>query len=158
MINQNDLISYNNIDAYRALPFSNAFTIQEFTDNTWEVSCYLLSIKKSEGTSDNEGYLLLKERLIYFENNWKWEEAYVKLNRNQEMKDQVDNIIKNGSFKEASNKEVLDRLKQLNIHLNYERIINKDSKNLVIFDEWNLFETFGRDNEEYFLFVWYTTA
>ncbi|MNR59730.1 hypothetical protein D3C85_1810500 [compost metagenome] len=66
--------------------------------------------------------------------------------------------IENGDFKEVSSEEVIQRINQLDIALNYKDILITASKNLVIYDDWNLYELFGENDNDYYLFSWCTTA
>ncbi len=143
---------------YIHLPFKSNFQIQEYIVLRDEVYCYLLSIEKSEVKSEMEGYILLQERLKYCEDELLWEEKSVIQNRIGILNQILHYSIENGDFRVVSSDEASQRINQLDIEINYKDILISNSKNLVIYDDWNLYELFGENENDYYLFIWYTTA
>ncbi|WP_310829159.1 hypothetical protein [Paenibacillus pedocola] len=105
-----------------------------------------------------EGYILLQERLKYCEDELLWEEKSVIQNRIGILNQILHYSIENGDFRVVSSDEASQRINQLDIEINYKDILISNSKNLVIYDDWNLYELFGENENDYYLFIWYTTA
>ncbi|MFS0557667.1 hypothetical protein [Brevibacillus sp. 179-C9.3 HS] len=139
--------------------FVDHFHMQEDHQPRWEASAYLLSLEKTEVPLPADAFLLLMERLEYWEQEWAWEEKSVtNSNRRLILCRVIDPLIRSGLFKEIDVKHTLGKLDEQDIEFDYRSIVTADSTNSLIYDEWNDFLLFGCNAHHYYVIRWYTTA
>lgn len=157
MINKNAVVHcLQGIDTQK---FVDHFHIQEDHQPRWEASAFFLSLEKTEIPHPAGAFLLLMERLEYWEQEWTWEKGSVKnSNRQLILSRVIDPVIRFGLFIEIDVKNTLGKLDEQDIEFDYRSIVTAESTNTLIYDEWNDFLLFGCNAHRYYVIQWYTTA
>ncbi|MCY9697330.1 hypothetical protein [Paenibacillus alginolyticus] len=146
------------VEFIKGLPFIERFTIQEYRHPSDEVSSYLITLRRSELISDLDAFILLLERLEYHEEEWNWNEKLVKSCRGTVLNKIFNFINKDGVCAKIDSHTLTKKISEVDIEIDVYREITKESCNFIIFDNWNLLQSVGRNDNTYYLFIWYTTA
>jgi hypothetical protein len=70
----------------------------------------------------------------------------------------ICSIESSGVFKEVDREDVLRKVNEMDVSFDLNTTINEESKNTLIYDDWNLFLLIGSNPQNYYLLIWYTTA
>lgn len=140
------------------LPFIEHFTIEEYRHPADEVSSFLITLKRAEIDSDLKAFILLLERLEYHEEEWNWNEKIVRSCRDTVLGKIFKYISKNGVFINIDSQTITKKISEIDIDIDVYKEITTESCNIIIFDEWNLLQLAGKNADNYYLFVWFTTA
>lgn len=139
--------------------FLDNFIIQEYRDPAWEESAFLLELRRNELENPVAGFTLLLERLEFLEQEWIWKkENVINKNRLNRLNNTIGSITNNGVFKEVDREDVLKKVNEIDVNFDLNTTINEESKNILIYDDWNLLLLIGSNPQNYYLLIWYTTA
>ncbi|MDQ0899422.1 hypothetical protein [Paenibacillus sp. V4I7] len=141
----------------KGLPFIEHFNIDEYRRPSDEVSSFLITVKRDMIQSEINAYILLLERLEYHEEEWNWSEKLVLSSRDAVL-NRILNRIDKGVFSSIDSQMLAKKILEVDIDIDVYRELTNESSNIIIFDDWNLLEIMGRNEDNYFLFTWYTTA
>ncbi|MFW5437580.1 hypothetical protein [Paenibacillus apiarius] len=158
IINREQVTSFLSHLHTKEFLFADEFRIQAYIEPASEVASYLISLDRRYVNTIMEGFLLLLERLEYIEEEWEWDKTLVEQNRISVLYKAVYYVVKNGLFAEISRQSAVEKINQMNTDIECEREITDDSSNIVIFDDWNLFQLLGSNQDNVYLYIWYTTA
>ena len=158
IINREQVTSFLHHLHTKEFLFADEFRIQAYIDPASEVSSYFISLNRGYVNTIIEGFILLLERLEYIEEEWEWDKTLVKHNRINVLYKAVYYVMKNGLFEEISGTTAVKKINEMNADIELEHEIANDSNNVVIFDDWNLFQLLGHNEEIVYLYIWYTTA
>ncbi|MCY9517871.1 hypothetical protein [Paenibacillus apiarius] len=158
IINREQVTSFLSHLHTKEFLFADEFRIQAYIEPASEVASYLISLDRRYVNTIMEGFLLLLERLEYIEEEWEWDKTLVEQNRISVLYKAVYYVVKNGLFAEISRQSAVEKINQMNTDIECEREITDDSSNVVIFDDWNLFQLLGSNQDNVYLYIWYTTA
>lgn len=158
IINREQVTSFLSHLHTKEFLFADEFRIQAYIEPASEVASYLISLDRRYVNTIMEGFLLLLERLEYIEEEWEWDKTLVEQNRISVLYKAVYYVVKNGLFAEISRQSAVEKINQMNTDIECEHEITGDSSNVVIFDDWNLFQLLGSNQDNVYLYIWYTTA
>ncbi|MBN3527360.1 hypothetical protein [Paenibacillus apiarius] len=158
IINREQVTSFLSHLHTKEFLFADEFRIQAYIEPASEVASYLISLDRRYVNTIMEGFLLLLERLEYIEEEWEWDKTLVEQNRISVLYKAVYYVVKNGLFAEISRQSAVEKINQMNTDIECEHEITDDSSNVVIFDDWNLFQLLGSNQDNVYLYIWYTTA
>ncbi|NGZ76951.1 hypothetical protein [Saccharibacillus alkalitolerans] len=140
------------------LPFIADFEIRELHHPRWEASAYFVGLNR-RGLSEQDALLLLLERLEYAEREWEWSEEKAREARSAVLPRLLYYVTENGDFAPYGRTDIEERIAGLKLdELELTREIGEGERVLAIYDDWNLLQIFGRNEERDYVFLWETLA
>ena len=120
---------------------------------------FLVRVKKCFVYSELDAFLLLNERLEYYIQEWTEDEFLV---NDQRMTTTMLFLIptwKEMNVASITWKDFADQILEYPTSKEFEFFYeDKQHSVCTLIDRWNWIEAFGESDEEYFHFLWYTTA
>ncbi|MGM1049720.1 MAG: hypothetical protein ACQEXX_26795 [Bacillota bacterium] len=158
-LSKTELASLKHNLTEQSLPFTVQFEIQEWNYPAGEAGAYFLKLPRTEVRSDLEGLALLLLRLEFREQEWSWDEKEVREVGPNALRTALTYLLDNGECTSLRWKEILDKAELYTEgHLELKNEVTFRSSNVMLYNDWNLLQLFGVNDEHYYLYLWYTSA
>ncbi len=151
---QEELVDLRSYIQEHALPFTDRFRIQQWEYPDGEEGSFFLQLPKADAQSDLEAFGLLLLRLEFLEQELNWTKTEVEQAGTRILTTALSYMIDNGTCSPVEWKELLGRSSELTKgHLDIENEITGESRNLVLYDDWNLLQWFGMNSNDYYMYL-----
>jgi|AraplaMF_Col_mLB_1032019.scaffolds.fasta_scaffold04368_5 hypothetical protein len=140
------------------ITFVDEFSIRTFSRPSSEEAAFFITVSKDKTKSDLEAFLLLLERLEFAEQEWSWDKQHFEEISIHDLHHVLHYLVKNGEFLAIDGEAALRRIQVHADDFDVGSVVTIDSANVLLFDDWNLMQLFGYNQNNYYLYLWYTTA